>query len=177
MDQQPDQQHPDRAPSDPLPSDVVRSDALLSDAVRSDAGRSGAVSSDAVSSDALQYDQPLTSRQPDPRQSDPDQSDQDQADQDQADYDRSDHDRSGRLAPDLAIGTRVRLRSQPRYLKTADPMPMLRPPDLLELGEVGTVVALRPLDQRAVRFERGTFLLAAADLIAVDSPASEGSAH
>ena len=71
---------------------------------------------------------------------------------------------------DLGIGVRVRLRSQPRYLKTADPMPMLRPPDLLEPGEAGTVVALRALDQRAVRFGRGTFLLAAADLMALDPP-------
>lgn len=62
------------------------------------------------------------------------------------------------------VGAAVRLRQALPYIKTADPMPMLRPPDLIDPGEVGQVVALRPLDQRAVRFRRGTFLLAAADL-------------
>jgi len=37
-------------------------------------------------------------------------------------------------------------------------MPMLRPPDLVDSGELGQVVALRALDQVAVRFRRGTFL-------------------
>lgn len=64
----------------------------------------------------------------------------------------------------LPVGAPVRLTTRPSYLKTADPMPMLRPPDLVDAGEVGLVVALRPLDRRAVRFRRGTFLLAAADL-------------
>jgi hypothetical protein len=45
------------------------------------------------------------------------------------------------------------------YLKTADPMPMLRPPDLIDPGETGVVVELRALGIRAVRFRRGTFLL------------------
>ena len=62
------------------------------------------------------------------------------------------------------VGAAVRLRQALPYLKTADPMPMLRPPDLIDPGELGQVMALRPLDQRAVRFRRGTFLLAAADL-------------
>jgi hypothetical protein len=62
------------------------------------------------------------------------------------------------------LGAAVRLRQALPYLKTADPMPMLRPPDLIDPGELGQVMALRPLDQRAVRFRRGTFLLAAADL-------------
>ena len=54
----------------------------------------------------------------------------------------------------------------PTYLKTADPMPMLRPPDLISLGEQGDVVALHPADTEAVRFRRGTFLLASSDLAA-----------
>ena len=67
-------------------------------------------------------------------------------------------------APDsaaLLVGARVRLLQAPPYLKTADPMPMLRPPDLVDSGELGQVVALRALDQVAVRFRRGTFLLEA----------------
>ena len=43
-------------------------------------------------------------------------------------------------------------------------MPMLRPPDLVASGEVGTVNEIRPRDQLAVRFRRGTFLLSVRDL-------------
>lgn len=56
------------------------------------------------------------------------------------------------------------------YLKTADPMPMLRPPDLVDSGEVGLVRERRPADQLAVRFRRGTFLLAATDLSPAPAP-------
>jgi len=63
-----------------------------------------------------------------------------------------------------ALGDQVRLRQSPPYLKTADPMPMLRPPDLVDSGELGQVVALRALAQVAVRFRRGTFLLEASQL-------------
>lgn len=66
------------------------------------------------------------------------------------------------------VGASVRLVGRPAYLKTADPMPMLRPPDLVDAGEVGVVVALKPLEHRAVRFRRGTFLVAAADLEAAE---------
>lgn len=59
----------------------------------------------------------------------------------------------------LAVGDRVRLLQAPAYLKTADAMPMLRPPDLVDAGEAGQVVALKALGQVAVRFRRGTFLL------------------
>ena len=67
-------------------------------------------------------------------------------------------------APDsaaLLVGARVRLLQAPPYLKTADPMPMLRPGDLVSPDEVGQVVGLRAADQVAVRFRRGTFLLEA----------------
>lgn len=60
---------------------------------------------------------------------------------------------------DASIGDRLRLKEPLPYLKTADPMPMLRPPDLIEPGEIGEVVALRALDTLAVRFRRGTFLI------------------
>ncbi|MGF1524995.1 MAG: regulatory protein SipA [Leptolyngbyaceae cyanobacterium] len=57
------------------------------------------------------------------------------------------------------IGDRVRLKSQPPYFKTADPMPMLRPPDLISVGEVGTVLEQRPGGYWTVKFERGSFLV------------------
>jgi hypothetical protein len=70
------------------------------------------------------------------------------------------------VPPELAIhlGDAVRLRQPLRYLKTADPMPMLRPPDLVDPGEVGRVVEIRALELRAIRFRRGTFLINLSDL-------------
>ena len=68
----------------------------------------------------------------------------------------------------FSIGDKVRLAEVPTYLKTADPMPMLRPPDLISLGEQGDVVALHPADTVAVRFRRGTFLLASSALAPQD---------
>ena len=62
-------------------------------------------------------------------------------------------------AAGLTPGCAVKLLQRPSYLKTADSMPMLRPPDLVDLSEVGEVVALRPLGTVAVRFRRGTFLI------------------
>ena len=59
----------------------------------------------------------------------------------------------------LSVGDRCRLIRRQSYLKTADPMPMLRPSDLVEAGEVGEVVALHPLETVAVRFQRGAFLM------------------
>ncbi len=64
----------------------------------------------------------------------------------------------------IHLGDAVRLRQPLHYLKTADPMPMLRPPDLVDPGEVGRVVEIRALDLRAIRFRRGTFLINATDL-------------
>jgi hypothetical protein len=74
-------------------------------------------------------------------------------------------------APVLSVGQAVSLRERPAYLKTADPMPMLRPPDLIGPEELGQVVELRALGLVAVRFRRGTFLLAASAL----EPARSGS--
>lgn len=71
--------------------------------------------------------------------------------------------------PAPALGSAVRLVGRPPYLKTADPMPMLRPPDLVDQGELGQVVGLRAQNTLAVRFRRGTFLIAAADLESVSA--------
>lgn len=66
--------------------------------------------------------------------------------------------------PTFAVGDQVQLVQRPPYLKSADPMPMLRPPDLIDEGEAGVVVEQRALEQCAVRFRRGTFLLTARQL-------------
>ena len=59
----------------------------------------------------------------------------------------------------LKIGDKVFLKVSQPYLKTSEPMPMLRPPDLVSFAETGEIVALRPLGMAEVRFRMGTFLL------------------
>jgi hypothetical protein len=69
--------------------------------------------------------------------------------------------------PEIAppgLGASVQLLGPQRFLRSADPMPMLRPPDLVDPGEVGQVVEVRALGQLAVRFRRGTYLIDAAQL-------------
>ncbi len=60
---------------------------------------------------------------------------------------------------EITVGSKVRLVSHPPYLKTADPMPMLRPADLLEIGAEGVVMDRRPGGYWGVRFQRGSFLM------------------
>jgi hypothetical protein len=62
-------------------------------------------------------------------------------------------------AMSFTVGDRVRLSTAPPYFKTAEPMPMLRPPDLVAVGEVGTVLNQLPGGYWGVKFERGTFLV------------------
>ena len=45
------------------------------------------------------------------------------------------------------------------YLKTSDNMPMLRPPDLVAIDEIGEIVAIKALDTVEVKFRRGSFLI------------------
>lgn len=69
----------------------------------------------------------------------------------------------------VSVGDAVRLIDSLPYLKTADPMPMLRPADLVTTDEIGQVVALRGGSTVAVRFRRGTFLIELAQLQAAQS--------
>ncbi|WP_081980724.1 regulatory protein SipA [Neosynechococcus sphagnicola] len=59
----------------------------------------------------------------------------------------------------FAVGDRVRLGLRPPYLKTADPMPMLRPPDTVALGDEGVILDCRPGGFWVVRFTPGCFLV------------------
>lgn len=59
----------------------------------------------------------------------------------------------------ISVGARVRLVTLPAYIKTADPMPMLRPPSVLAIGEEGIVINQRPGNYWSVRFANGTFLV------------------
>ncbi len=63
------------------------------------------------------------------------------------------------MSKEFVIGEKVRVITLPPYLKTADPMPMLRPPDVVSLGEEGIVSDRRPANYWAVRFTKGTFLI------------------
>ena len=68
----------------------------------------------------------------------------------------------------FGVGDAVQLKGRPNYLKTADSMPMLRPPDLVDSDEQGQVLAIKARNQLAVRFRRGTFLLEADQLQAAE---------
>jgi Protein of unknown function (DUF3148) len=57
------------------------------------------------------------------------------------------------------IGTNVQLNTLPTYLKTADPMPMLRSPSVLELESIGMIIDRKPGNYWVVKFSQGTFLL------------------
>ena len=65
---------------------------------------------------------------------------------------------------ELIIGTKVSLKSALPYLKTTDPMPMLRPSDLVSIDEIGEIVGLRAMDVVEVKFRRGTFLISVEQL-------------
>jgi hypothetical protein len=59
----------------------------------------------------------------------------------------------------LKVGDRVKIISLPTYIKTAEPMPMLRPPHLLTVGEEGVIMERRPGGYWGIRFTQGAFLL------------------
>jgi len=63
------------------------------------------------------------------------------------------------MTKEFTVGETVRVVALPPYIKTADPMPMLRPPDTIRVGEEGTVTDRRPGGYWVVRFDRNTFLL------------------
>jgi hypothetical protein len=77
---------------------------------------------------------------------------------------------------EITVGDKVRLISLPPYLKTADPMPMLRPPDILEVGVEGIALARRPGNYWEIRFSKGAFLMETQYLeIVLDSETSVDS--
>ncbi len=68
-----------------------------------------------------------------------------------------------------SVGQIVTLSQRLPYLKTADPMPMLRPADLIASSETGTILERRP-GGWAVKFTRGVFLMAEKDLAIAPPP-------
>ena len=63
------------------------------------------------------------------------------------------------MSKEFAIGEKVRVVALPPYVKTAEPMPMLRPPDVIQIGEEGVVIDRRPGGYWGVRFTKGAFLM------------------
>ena len=57
------------------------------------------------------------------------------------------------------IKDRVKLISPLPYLKTSDNMPMLRPPDLVAIDEVGEISSIVSPATVEVKFRRGSFLI------------------
>jgi Protein of unknown function (DUF3148) len=59
----------------------------------------------------------------------------------------------------FSVGDRVRVIALPAYVKTAEPMPMLRPPSVIRIGEEGVILNRQPGDYWSVRLEKAAYLL------------------
>ena len=57
------------------------------------------------------------------------------------------------------INQKVKLIAPLPYLKTSENMPMLRPPDLVAIDEIGEVLSLKSPETVEVKFRRGNFLI------------------
>ena len=57
------------------------------------------------------------------------------------------------------IQDKVKLKNPLSYLKTSDNMPMLRPPDLVAIDEVGEITSIKSLETVEIKFRRGSFLI------------------
>ena len=57
------------------------------------------------------------------------------------------------------INQRVKLIAPLPYLKTSENMPMLRPPDLVAIDEIGQILSIKSPNSVEVKFRRGSFLI------------------
>ena len=57
------------------------------------------------------------------------------------------------------IKDKVKLIMPVSYLKTSENMPMLRPPDLVAIDEVGEIISIRSPETVEIKFRRGCFLI------------------
>ena len=69
----------------------------------------------------------------------------------------------------LKINQKVKLIAPLPYLKTSENMPMLRPPDLVAIDEIGEVLSLKSPETVEVKFRRGKFLIDIDKLEKIDS--------
>ena len=63
------------------------------------------------------------------------------------------------LQMNFEINDKVKLIAPVSYLKTSDNMPMLRPPDLVAIDEIGVILSIKSPDTVEVKFRRGSFLI------------------
>ncbi|MGY6530715.1 MAG: regulatory protein SipA [Cyanobacterium sp.] len=59
----------------------------------------------------------------------------------------------------LRVGDKVRVTKLPPYLKTAEPMPMLKSASEITIGEEGIILSPKPSGYWAIRFTQKAFLL------------------
>ena len=64
-----------------------------------------------------------------------------------------------KLLMKFEVKDKVKLIAPVSYLKTSDNMPMLRPPDLVAIDEVGEILSIKSPDTVEVKFRRGSFLI------------------
>tara|TARA_B100000941_G_scaffold98930_1_gene69073 strand:- start:133 stop:342 length:210 start_codon:yes stop_codon:yes gene_type:complete len=57
------------------------------------------------------------------------------------------------------LNDKVKLIMPLPYLKTSGNMPMLRPPDLVAIDEVGEIISIKSPDTVEIKFRRGSFLI------------------
>ena len=62
-------------------------------------------------------------------------------------------------AMNFQINQKVKLIAPLPYLKTAENMPMLRPPDLVAIDEIGQISSIKSPTSVEVKFRRGSFLI------------------
>jgi len=74
------------------------------------------------------------------------------------------------MSSEFPIGSKVRVVSLPPYVKTADPMPMLRPADVIYVGEEGIVLDRRPGGYWGIRLTRGAFLIDSQYIESIENP-------
>jgi hypothetical protein len=68
----------------------------------------------------------------------------------------------------VKVGDRIKVVELPPYLKTAEPMPMLRSANLINLGEEGVILSPQPGGYWAIRFTQKAFLLESKYFVKVD---------
>lgn len=74
------------------------------------------------------------------------------------------------MSSEFPIGSKVRVVTLPPYVKTAEPMPMLRPADVIYVGEEGIVLDRRPGGYWGVRFTRGAYLIDSQYIESIEKP-------
>ena len=67
------------------------------------------------------------------------------------------------------VKQKVKLIAPLPFLKTSENMPMLRPPDLVAIDEIGEILSLKSPETVEVKFRRGKFLIDIDKLEKVDT--------